>query len=50
MSPLLKGTGDLVTAGTDKVVTNQQTPTLEEVSEDTDTGNVLMKLKEKSQE
>jgi len=34
-----------VTAGTDKVMTNQQTPTLGEVSEETGTSDVLMKLK-----
>lgn len=45
MSPLLKGSGDSVTAGTNKVVTNQQTPTLEEVLEDMSTGDVLMKIK-----
>lgn len=41
----LKGTGHTVTAGTDKAVTNQQTPTPESVLVEMDTGDVFVKLK-----
>lgn len=41
----LEGAGHTVTAGTDKVLTNQQTPKPESVSEDMHTGDVFVKLK-----
>lgn len=45
MGPFLKEAGDLVRAGTDKIVTNQQNPMLGEVSNEMGIGNVFMKLK-----
>lgn len=45
MGLFLEGAGHTVTAGTDKVLTNQQTPKPESVSEDMHTGDVFVKLK-----
>lgn len=45
MGVFLKGTGHGATAGTDKVMTNQQTPTPESVSVEMDAGDVFVKLK-----
>lgn len=44
MGVFLKGTGHGATAGADKVMTNQQTPTPESVSVEMDTGDVFVKL------